>query len=257
MAFLQCSFHSDVLGMGCQMNVIVPQIAKTEIGITSAKSKRKKYKLLYLLHGCSDDHTIWGRRTSIERYVAGQDLVVVMPCVHRSYYTDMKGGGKYWTFISAELPAIVEDMFPVSTKREDTFVAGLSMGGYGTLKLLFNQPERFAGGAALSAVTYMDIIRGWRPDEWRQIFGTPKQFAGTINDLETAAAKLAKSGVAVPKIFQCCGTEDFLYQDNLKFRDYLKSLKLAAEYREYPGEHNWYFWDAHIVEALRAIGAIA
>ena len=89
MAFLQCSFHSDVLGMGCQMNVIVPQIAKTEIGITSAKSKRKKYKLLYLLHGCSDDHTIWGRRTSIERYVAGQDLVVVMPCVHRSYYTDM------------------------------------------------------------------------------------------------------------------------------------------------------------------------
>jgi S-formylglutathione hydrolase FrmB len=128
MAFIQCNFHSDTLGMASSMNVILPQPATTQIGMSSG-NRKEKYPVLYLLHGCSDDHTIWGRRTSIERYAAGLDLIVVMPNVHRSYYTDMKSGGKYWTFISKELPQIVKSFFPASEKRQDTFVAGLSMGG--------------------------------------------------------------------------------------------------------------------------------
>lgn len=96
---------------------------------------------LYLLHGLSDDDSIWLRRTSIERYVAQMGIAVVMPQVHRSFYTDMAAGGQYWTFISEELPALARSFFPLSAKREDNFVAGLSMGGYGALKLGLRKPE--------------------------------------------------------------------------------------------------------------------
>ena len=123
MALIQCDFFSESLGFSTSMNVILPQPA------------RERYRVLYLLHGMSDDHTIWCRRTSIERYVDPLGLAVVMPAVHRGYYTDMAAGYRYWTFISEELPALARSFFPLSHKREDTFVAGLSMGGYGAFKL--------------------------------------------------------------------------------------------------------------------------
>lgn len=140
MALIQCDFHSDVLGMASSMNVILPQQSTTQIGMAGGTSKTQ-YPVLYLLHGLSDDHSIWGRRTSIERYVAGMNLAVVMPNVHRSFYADMKNGGRYWEFISEELLQIVKSFFPVSSRREDTFAAGLSMGGYGAFKLALRCPE--------------------------------------------------------------------------------------------------------------------
>ena len=112
MAFIQCSFHSDVLGKACSMNVLLPQKVTTQIGMTSSGS-RKDLPVLYLLHGLSDDHSIWMRRTSIERYAASYPLAVVMPDGGRSFYTDMKYGSKYWTFLSEELPEIVCSLFPV------------------------------------------------------------------------------------------------------------------------------------------------
>ena len=106
--------------------------------------------MLYLLHGLSDDHTAWLRYTSIERYATARGLAVVMPAVHRSFYADEAHGHAYWHFVSEELPAIVAAFFRLSERREDTFVAGLSMGGYGALKLGLHHPERFAAVASLS-----------------------------------------------------------------------------------------------------------
>src|SRR5690606_35149889 len=113
---------------------------------------KKKHPVLYLLHGLSDDDTIWLRRTSIERYVAGLGLAVVMPNVHRSFYADMAYGGQYWTFLTEELPRVAGDFFPLSDAREDNYVAGLSMGGYGAFKWALSYPERFAAAGSLSGV---------------------------------------------------------------------------------------------------------
>lgn len=256
MALLQCSFHSDVLGMGCQMNVIIPQPSATLIGMDSAARARRDYRVLYLLHGCSDDHTAWSRRTSIERYVAGQDLVVIMPSVQRSFYTDMVHGGRYWTFISEELPQIARAMFPISSRREDTFAAGLSMGGFGTLKLVLNRPDRYAGGAAFSSVVDLDWHREALSSEWGNVFGSMERVKDSPDDLYAAASKLAGSDAPKPVIFQCCGLEDVFYPANVRFRDHLDSLRLPPTYREYSGNHNWEFWDSHIVEGLESIGAI-
>src|SRR5438093_13783529 len=111
----EVNFLSETLGLHSTMFVLLPQRTLAE---TKTKST-PKYRTLYLLHGYSDDHTAWQRWTSIERYVEGLNLAVVMPAVNLSFYTDMAHGGNYWQFISEEVPAVVREIFPLSSARED------------------------------------------------------------------------------------------------------------------------------------------
>lgn len=143
MSLIHCEFFSEVLGLSTAMTVILPQSTPQQIGL-SGRVRGEVHPTLYLLHGMSDAHTIWVRRTSLERYVAPLGLAVVMPSVHRSFYTDMAHGGNYWTFISEELPMLARSFFPLAPQREGKFVAGLSVGGYGTFKLALSYPERFS-----------------------------------------------------------------------------------------------------------------
>jgi len=234
------------------MTVILPQNTQKQIGMKGV-ARQKKHPVLYLLHGMSDDHTIWLRRTSIERYVSELGLAVVMPAVNRSYYADMASGPKYWTFISEELPRLVHSFFPISEKREETFAAGLSMGGYGAFKLGLRQPERFAAVASLSgALDAAFLYEKWpeRTQEMQSIFGN--ELRGTDNDLLHVSAKLAKSKQPKPLLFICCGTEDFLYNDNIRFRDHIRKLKAyKLHYEEGPGAHEWGYWDTNIQKVLK------
>ncbi len=246
-------FRSEVLTLQSTMYVLLPQRTLDEI-----KNKRKpKYRTLYLLHGHSDDHTAWQRWTSIERYVEGLNLVVVMPAVNLSFYTDMVYGGKYWQFISEEVPAIVRDLYSLSVKREDNFVAGLSMGGYGAFKLALTYPDRYAAAASLSgAVDIGEVVKGHHHPEdkaWligmRNIFGDLSKVPGSQHDLLVLAKKVAKDTIK-PRLYQCCGTEDFLYADNVRFRDAVRKLPLDLIYEEGLGEHVWSYWDKMIQNAL-------
>ncbi len=148
MALLRCDFFAETLGLSTSMTVILPQETSRQIGMSGAVGE--DVPVLYLLHGLSDDDTIWSRRTSIERYVAPLGIAVVMPQVHQSFYADEVHGLPFWTFLTEELPSLVHGFFRTSTKREDTFVAGLSMGGYGAMKWALRQPHRFAAAASLS-----------------------------------------------------------------------------------------------------------
>jgi len=131
MALINCDFFAESLSLSTSMTVIIPQQTRSQIGMTGSAAGPAGAPVLYLLHGLSDDHTIWLRRTSIERYVAPLGLAVVMPAVNRSFYADEVHGNAYWTFLSEELPELVAEFFHVSRRRADTFVAGLSMGGTG------------------------------------------------------------------------------------------------------------------------------
>jgi S-formylglutathione hydrolase FrmB len=167
-------------------------------------------------------------------------------------------GGKYWQFVSEEVPALVRDTFPVSSEREDNFVAGLSMGGYGAFKLALTHPERYAAAASLSgAVDIREVVREKKDDplnkDWlvgmRNVFGDLGKVPDSKHDLFTLAKKVAK-GNAKPRLFQCCGTEDFLYADNVRFRDAIRKLPLDLTYTEGSGEHNWAYWDRMIQDVL-------
>jgi S-formylglutathione hydrolase FrmB len=205
------------------------------------------------------------RRTSIERYVAPLGLAVIMPNVHRSYYTDMAVGGAYWTFLTEELPTVMHSFFNLSDKRDDHFVAGLSMGGYGAMKWGLSKPEYFSHVASLSGVldindTMQQIINGkkgghfnvTRRAEFEAIFGAIDKVKGSPNDLFHLIEKLTTSDVPIPKLFQCCGTEDFLYKNNLNFKKFISSYnQIDLTYMEGSGVHSWDFWDTYIQHVLK------
>jgi len=253
MALIHCDFFSETLKVSTAMCVILPQAAKGQIG-SLERAAGGKQPTLYLLHGLSDDHTIWLRRTSIERYVAPLGLAVVMPAAGRSFYADMACGPRYWTFISEELPALAQSLFGLSAAREANFAAGLSMGGYGAMKLALACPDRFAAAASLSGA--LDIASRVKEaeGEWREelanIFGDLDALAGSENDLLHLAARLAASDAPRPALYQWCGTEDGLYRDNLRFRDHARRLGLDLEYEEGPGGHTWDLWDRQIQRVL-------
>lgn len=259
MALIKMDIFSKVLEMNVQVNVILPQPDVT----LGKRSKNRlfpesfRYQVLWLLHGLSDDQSIWGRMTSIERYASGLGLAVVMPNGGRSFYHNTYAGMRYHDFLVQELPMLMSGFFPFSTAREDNFIAGLSMGGYGSLLTALTHPGRFAAVASLSGVT--DLLQ-WTEDEAKknerglmwQIFGDkPSSNLKKAANLYELSRSLARGTFRRMPIYQCCGTEDFLYQQNTSFRDHLKKLGLNLTYVEGPGSHEWGYWDAQIQEVLR------
>jgi len=250
MALINCNFFSEVLGMSMSMNVILPQETIGQVGVSN-KTNEGPFRCLYLLHGLSDNHSIWQRHTSIERYVASLGIAVVMPNVHRSFYTDMRHGYKYWTYISEEIPRLARSFFPLSDKREDNFVAGLSMGGYGAFKLALTCPDRFCAAASLSgALNMADRLDEIDEEDRSLIYGHEAEVRGSENDLLALAERAVHGRAQVPRLYQCCGTEDFLYDHNICFRDHALSLGLDLTYEESPGEHEWGYWDKQIQRVL-------
>ena len=247
MAFLDVHCYSETLAMSVSFYVLLPE-----------GPVRPPYPTLYLLHGLSDDHTIWLRRTSIERYAAARNLAVVMPAVARSFYQDMASGLRCWTFLSEELPTLCRQWFPLSEDREDNFAAGLSMGGYGALRLALARPDRFAAAASLSGA--LDLARRLREagkegslvsrGEWEGMFGRELASGGTDCDLFALARKVSESKGPKPKLFLCCGTEDPLLEENRAFRKHLDAVKLPNTYEESPGQHDWGYWDSQIQRVL-------
>lgn len=261
MAFFDCHFFSDALGLTVSAYVLLPQRSSRQIGMAGAAQNGAPvggFPTLTLLHGLSDDHTIWMRRTSIERYAAERNLAVVMPAVGRSFYQNMASGPPYWTFISEELPEIMRGFFPLSAAREHNFVAGLSMGGYGALRLALAKPEQYAAAASLSGA--LDLARRAREAgrrnarlnevEMEALFGPSLKVEGTDADLFHLARKVAAVGVPQPELFLACGTEDGLMAESRAFRKHLQTLGVPVTYSESPGAHEWGYWDAQIQRVL-------
>ncbi len=251
MAFVDLKFFSDVLGMQTEVAVIIPQAGGNagEIGVEQ-NTRPGPYKCLYLLHGLSDDHTIWMRRTAIERYASQYGICVVMPRADKSFYTDMKYGMRYYTHIAKEIPAVIRQFFNVSAKREDNYIAGLSMGGYGALKIALRECDSFCMGAGLSPCSDMRALvgAGGYEEIMFPIFGEDYNVKDEDDLLCLAEAK--KNSPNRPELFVGIGTNDFLYENNKAFIKKLEELEYNFVYREGPGAHSWDFWDEYIKHVL-------
>lgn len=247
MALITLNFYSETLGMQTQVQVILPQKSVAgQIGIHS-NAPDGNYKCLYLLHGLSDDQTIWLRRTSIERYASDYGICVVMPFAGRSFYSDTCYGQAYYTYIAKELPARIREFFRVSEKRQDNYIAGLSMGGYGALKIALRQPDAFCAAAGLSPCG--DLNAPIFQDHRKTIFGSdqlPKQ-----DDLLYLADQI-KTFSHKPRLYIAIGTKDFLYKNCQSLRKKLEACDCDFTYRESPGEeHSWSYWDSEIQNVLK------
>lgn len=250
MALMHVNCYSKVLRQHISLDVLLPAEGEQD-----DYPPEYRWPTLYLLHGLSDDHTVWQRWSAIERKLGGIPLAVVMPTTLRGFYTDMKYGPRYFTFIAEELPGLCERFFHLSPLREDRFAAGLSMGGYGAFKLGLLHPEKYGAVASLSGA--LDVV-GSTPfaydydsllPEYRLIFGRREEAVGGADDLFQAAERLAASGAERPRFFMWCGTGDKLYRENAYFNQRF-GQKLGIEYREGPGTHEWRYWDEHISDVL-------
>jgi len=254
-ALASVDFFSDVLEVGTSMNVIWPQVTEHQVGVPGGRDTGAGPPLLYLLHGRSDDHSAWARNTSLERYAVAAGFAVVMPAVRRSFYTDELHGDRFWTFLSEELPTVVESMFRVSRRREDTFVAGLSMGGYGALKWALRQPDRFAAAASMSGA--LDVV---------ELIGDPRRRTELVDRVfgpapapedDLFALLEAADPARLPRLHVSCGTEDELVDQSRRFaeRAQARGAEVATDFRA--GEHEWGFWDTEIQQVLAWIGGRA
>ena len=239
-----CDVHwsSAVLGKKVGMYVILPEAGTPP------------FATFYLLHGLSDDYTMWLRRTRIEWYVRELPLMVVMPDGFRGFYTNNAEGPAYATYVAEELVAFVERNFPARRARESRCVGGLSMGGYGALRLALGYPELFASANSHSGALMHGSRDTPRPDgplspaEFRRIFGDRP--GGSGHDLLALAGRAAAASRSLPRLLLDCGTEDFLLDDNRTFHRELEARDVPHEYREFGGAHTWDYWDAHVRDAL-------
>lgn len=249
MALAELNIYSESLGTQQTVYVVIPQRQTSgEIGIENGGGTGK-YKCLYLLHGLSDNHTIWLRRTSIERYAQEYGICVVMPSADRSFYTDMKYGENYYTYIAKELPRVIREFFNVSEKREDNYIAGLSMGGYGALKIGMKECGSFCAAAGLSSVADIALVKTMWQSDAVNIFGEEMEIPEE-EDLFYLAEKCSLKPDK-PRIFMGCGTEDFMYKENIRLKEKFESLDFDYTYRESEGTHGWSFWDEYIQYVLK------
>lgn len=235
---------SNALGMGTTCSIAIPEGAP------------KPWPTVYLLHGLSDDSSMWQRRTSIERYAEAHGIVVVMPDGGRGWYSNASNGFHNYESHILETVERVEALLPVRTDRAGRGIGGLSMGGYGSLKIALKYPELFASVVAHSGV--LDI-KSWHSSSDRRamlhhIFG---ERLSPSEDCQALAKKLAKKSgkssgksAVIPRIRIDCGVDDFLIEHNRDMHKLLVKLNIDHQYDEYPGSHNWEYWDKHVQTAL-------
>lgn len=241
MASVTCNFRSKCLDFNVTVNVYLPDTVTEDMPV------------LYLLHGMHGDASSWINGSAIGRYARARKLCVVMPSAENSFYTNMKYGCRYYDFVAKELPEYITTLLPLSRKREKNYIAGLSMGGYGAFKIALRNPDKFIAAASLSGC--LDIagtigarwwkgvaVANWGEDYVNTVPGSEDDLMHLVNTFPKDAPK--------PRLYFCCGTEDGLRGENLRFEENLRDKGFEYSYHEGPGVHDWLFWDTWIAPAI-------
>ncbi|MBN2387861.1 MAG: esterase family protein [Anaerolineales bacterium] len=251
MALIRIDHLPETVKVNLPLNILLPDPGK--MGDTPVAKRR----VLYLLHGLSDDASAWQRYTSIEILAAAYGLVVIMPSVGRSFYTDQPNGQHYFSYLTEELPRYLVDVFGLSPAREDTFIAGNSMGGYGAFKAALLHPECYAAAASFSGVLSLEILKldpnDHRQHEFSQLLGDLDQLAGSEHDPAAWLQRAALDPSALPHLFIAVGRQEDLYPLSGAFHAACQSLGVQSEYHEEDGHHDWFLWNRQIRQFLASI----
>lgn len=261
MAIMRVTFASGVLSRSVDLNVIVPMETPGLPGAgTTEKRKIQKFKTLYLLHGYGGNQDDWLTYSYICTLADEYGIAVVLPAGENSFYVDGQAVGTRWgEMVGRELVAFTRQMFPLSDQREDTFIGGLSMGGFGALRLGSRYHETFSKIFCFSGAFVIDDIAGIQEgysDDigdyhcYRHIFGDLEQVKGSPKDPVWCVKQAIEAG-SNPRVYMACGSEDFLLEKNREMKKELEALGVQLDYMETPGTHDWVFWNKHLEPAIR------
>jgi putative tributyrin esterase len=259
MGLIKFNFFSHTLSMQTNVTIVLPTLryVDTQGDKPCVYVKGTKFQTMFLLHGAAGDDSDWCRYTSVERYAEDNKLAVVMPSVCNSFYTDTTYRHRYWTYVSKELPNLVRAMFPLSDKREDNFVAGLSMGGHGAMAFAIKRPEMFSTAVCLSGASiraediqeFAHRVNGFMDLE--SVFGNLSNFSGSQNDIWHIAKINSEKGKELPRFYFAVGTDDMGYASIKNASRQLEKLGYPVTYEEEKGYgHEWDFWDMYIRKAI-------
>ena len=250
MALLRIDHVPETVKVNVPLNIILPDPGKMG-GVAVARRK-----VLYLLHGLSDDASAWQRYTAIESIAALYGLVVIMPSAGRSFYADLSNGQNYFSYLTDELPGYLQKVFGLSPRREDTLIAGNSMGGYGAFKAAFLHPELYSAAASFSGVLSLAFITDYPNDprrgEFEYLFGDLDKMTGSEHDPAAWLKRAANNPGKLPGLYIACGRQDDLYPLNKQFYAACQSQGIHVDYHEEDGFHDWFFWNAQIQRFLAA-----
>lgn len=244
------NFYSYVLNRAVDISVVVPSVTCPEsLGLTGETPSHQlpaPFPVLYLLHGFGNNHAQWMGYSNVEMYAEERRIAVVTMSAENKGYAKV-GGDDFKRFVDVELPEFVTSYFPVSAKPEETYIAGLSMGGFGALYHGLAHPERyraigsFSGGIGINPETLANNVH--IGDQGAPL---PEEY-----DLAALAKKDVEAGVKLPPLYIACGTEDFLYKANAAFVDELKDLGADVTWDAVEGyTHEWRFWDLEVERFL-------
>jgi S-formylglutathione hydrolase FrmB len=249
MALIRIDHTPESIGLNLPLNIILPdppQLRSTPL---------RERKLLYLLHGLSEDASAWQRYSSIESVADHYGLVVIMPSAGRSFYTDQPDGPRFFTYLTEELPRYLQDVFGIALSRENTLIAGTSMGGYGAFKAAFHYPQQYAAAASLSGVLSLEILRALPDDprqgEFTKLFGDLSKLAGSKHDPQTWLDQAAQSKAQLPRLYVTTGRQEDIYPLGQYFVSMARARNIEVDYHEYDGSHTWPYWDQQIQRFLQ------
>jgi len=222
---------------------------------------KRPMKALYLLHGYNAGHNDWPDCSRVAEYALQYNMMVFFPDGDNSFYLDRPGtGNKYASYIGEELVAFTRKLFGLSDKKEDTYIGGYSMGGFGALHNALAYPDTFGKVFCLSSAMIIHNVARLKPGEgdmmadytyYRDIFGEPSEVVASKNNPETLILDLQAQGKALPAIYMAVGTEDFLvYGVNQELRSFLEEHQVPFTYEEGPGMHDFNFWDPYAKKAI-------
>jgi S-formylglutathione hydrolase FrmB len=218
----------------------------------------KPYKTLYLLHGLYGSDDIFLANTSIQKFAEDMGIAVVIPCGDNSFYVDNpKAHAYYGEYVGQELLDITRNIFPLSDKREDTFIAGFSMGGYGAVRNGLKYSQNFSKIGMISPALITDDIVNYTDDSnvlrsrdfYESVFGDLNK----IRDSDMDPKYLIEECSDIPDIYMACGVDDFLFEKAKDFHDFLKGKNIDAAFIEAQGEHTWEFCDKYIKEFIKTL----
>ncbi|MBP5294368.1 MAG: acetylesterase [Lachnospiraceae bacterium] len=249
MALIQVNYLSQALFRIVPLNVILPVDRFDADTNRYLNGKEHKYKTLYLLHGLLGNYTDWVSQTRIQKWAEEKNLAVVMPSGDNAFYLNSgTPWNDYGTFIGKELVEITRRMFPLSEKREDTFIAGLSMGGFGAIRNGIVYSETFSHVAGLSSAVH--IFEDVSEEADNGLFGNKEAASKTDRNPRVAVEEMLSARRPVPKFYLACGTQDDLMPSNLEFRDFLQEKGIEVLWDEEDCGHDWDFWDSQIRKVL-------
>lgn len=216
------------------------------------------YKTLYLLHGLYGSDDIFLANTSIQKFAEDNGIAIVIPCGENSFYVDNeKAHAYYGEYVGQELLDITRNIFPLSSKREDTFIAGFSMGGYGALRNGLKYYENFSKIGMISSALITEDIVNYTEDNnvlhsrdfYESVFGNLDELKGSDMDPKY----LIENCPDIPDIYMACGIDDFLFRKNADFYLYLNESGVDAAFVGDEGEHTWEFCDKYIKEFIKTL----